>query len=129
MVTFDVDDSRDLLGLHGHSPPPKVKARVPLRWDRVWRRLWGSGLPPHVVNTFFMLANNILPLRARLAALGVGDGLCPHCGSPEDIRHLFLECARVRDPWDGFYSRVARILPAIPSDLDLLRLVFEVVST
>jgi hypothetical protein len=35
----------------------------------------------------------------------------------------------MRDLWDGFYSRVARILPAIPSDLDLLRLDFEAVST
>ncbi len=39
-----------------------------------------------------------------------------------------MECARIRDLWDGFYSRVARILPAIPSDLDLLRLDFEAVS-
>jgi hypothetical protein len=49
-------------------PPPKVEARLPLQWDRVWRRLWGSGLPPHMVNPYFMLLHNILPLRARLAA-------------------------------------------------------------
>ncbi len=81
-----------------------------------------------MVNIYFMLPHNILPLRVRLAAFGLGDGLCSHCGSPEAIKHLFLECARICDLWDCFYSRVARIVPAILSDLELLRLDFEAVS-
>ncbi len=37
-------------------------------------------------------------------------------------------CARVSDLWDGLYSRVARELPAIPSDLELLMLDFAAAS-
>jgi hypothetical protein len=55
-----------------------------------------------------MLAHNILPLKARLAAMGAGDGLCGPCGVPEDTRHLFQHCTRVADLWDGLYSRLAR---------------------
>jgi hypothetical protein len=61
--------------------------------------------------------------------MGMGDSLCPHCGTFEDNKHLFQKYARVCDLWDGFYSRVARDLPAIPSDLELLMLDFVAAST
>jgi hypothetical protein len=73
-------------------------------------------------------ARNILPLKARLAAMGAGDGLCGQCGVPEDTRHLFQQYTRVADLWDGLYSRLARELPAVPSDLDLLLLDFKAAS-
>ncbi len=76
-----------------------------------------------------MVNLNILPLRARLATIGTGDRMCVHCGVPEDIRHLFQERARVSDLWDRLYSRVAKELSAIPSDLELLMLDFAAAST
>jgi hypothetical protein len=81
-----------------------------------------------MVNTYFMLAHNILPLKACLAAMGAGDGLCERCGVPEDTRHLFQQYPRVADLWDGLYSRLARELPAVPSDWELLLLDFEAAS-
>ncbi len=55
--------------------------------------------------------------------------MCLHCGVLEDIMHLFPGCARVSDLWDGLYSRVARALLAIPSDLELLMLDFPASSS
>ncbi len=61
--------------LHGLSPPPpKVEARGPVSKDRVWRRLWGSGLHPHMVDCYFMLIHNIFQLRGCLASLGIVPG-------------------------------------------------------
>ncbi len=34
----------------------------------------------HMVNFYIMLVHNILPLRARLAAMGAGDGMCVPVG-------------------------------------------------
>jgi hypothetical protein len=51
------------------------------------------------------------------------------CGVPEDIRHLFQECVSVSDLWDCLYSRVAKELSAIPSDLELVILDFAAAST
>ncbi len=83
--------------------------------------------PPHMVDIYFMLAHNILPLKVRLAAMGAGDGLCGCCGVPEAARHLFQQWSRVANLWDGLYSRLARELPTVPSDWDLL-LDFEAAS-
>jgi hypothetical protein len=46
------------------SPSPKVEVRWPFSRDRVWRRLWGSVLHPHMVDCYFMLIPNILQLKA-----------------------------------------------------------------
>jgi hypothetical protein len=62
-------------------PPPKVESYWPFFWHMVWRRLWTSGLSHLMVDMYFMLLHNILPLRGRLADFGVVTGsLCSHCG-------------------------------------------------
>jgi hypothetical protein len=106
-------------------PPPKVEAKWPLDWAIIWRRLWGSGLPPPLVDKCFRLLHNILPLRGRLASLGATvDGACPHCGEPEEVEHFFQRCQRVADLWDGLYVRLLALVPGFPSDRDLLWLAF-----
>jgi hypothetical protein len=66
------------------------------------------GLAPTPGEHLLLLLNNILPLRARLPTMGAaGDGVCPHCGEPEDIVHFFQRCVRVSDLGDGLYYRVA----------------------
>jgi hypothetical protein len=47
-------------------PPPKVEAKWPWDWCRVWAGLWGSGLPPAIVEKMFLLIHNILPLKGWL---------------------------------------------------------------
>jgi hypothetical protein len=82
-----------------------------------------------MVNNYFMLLNNILPLRARLSAMGVaGDGVCLYCGEPEDIVHFFQRCGRVSNLWDGLYSGIATEVTALASEWKLLMLDFSATS-
>ncbi len=108
-------------------PPPKVEAKWPPEWEVVWNRLCGSGLPPAIVDKFFRLLHNILPLRGRLAMLGAAaDGACPHCGESEDVVHFFQRCPRVANLWDALYVKLVFLVPGLPSDWDLLLLAFLV---
>ncbi len=81
--------------------------------------------PPPLVDKFFRLLHNILPLRGRLASIGAAaDGACPHCGDPEEVEHFFQCCRQVADLWDGLYVRLLSLVPGFPSDWDLLWLAF-----
>ena len=85
----------------------------------------GLWAPPPLVDKFFRLLHNILPLRGRLASFGAAaDGACPHCGEPEEVEHFFQRCQRVADLWDGLYVRLLSLVPGFPSDRDLLWLAF-----
>nr|GMC52843.1 putative ribonuclease H protein [Ipomoea batatas] len=66
-----------------------------------WNKLWGSKLPPKVVNFVWRCARSILPTVVALASRGVDVNMfCPLCnGSPETLKHLFLECPEVIDVW------------------------------
>jgi hypothetical protein len=93
-------------------PPPKVEAKWPPEWEVVWNRLCSSGLPPAIVDKFFRLLHNILPLRGRLATLGsAADGACPHCGESEDVVHFFQRCPRVANLWDALYVKLVFLVP------------------
>jgi hypothetical protein len=106
-------------------PPPKVEAKWPWDWGVVWRRLWGSGLPPAMVDKMFQLLHNVLPLKGRLDSLGiVADGSCPHCGVLETPRHFFQQCPCIADLWEGLYARLVALVPGLPSDVELLMLAF-----
>jgi hypothetical protein len=51
-----------------------------------------------MVDRYFMLLHNILPLRGRLAGFGmVADGLCGHCGGLEYVQHFSQCCPMVAD--------------------------------
>jgi hypothetical protein len=81
--------------------------------------------PPPMVDLLFKLVHNILPLRGRLASMGVAaGGACPHCGQLEDVGHFFQRCGRVADLWDGLYARLGTLVPGLPSDWDFLMLAF-----
>jgi hypothetical protein len=45
-------------------PPPKVEAKWPWDWGVVWHRLWGSGLPPAMVDKMFQPSTMCCPLGA-----------------------------------------------------------------
>jgi hypothetical protein len=78
-----------------------------------------------MVDKMFQLLHNVLPLRGRLATLGmVADGSCPHCGALETPRHFFQQCPRIADLWDGLYARLVALVPGLPSDVELLMLAF-----
>ncbi len=74
----------------------------------------------------FQLLQNVLPLRGRLASLGmVADGSCPHCGALESPRHFFQQCPHIADLWEGLYARLVALVPGLPSDVELLMLAFQ----
>jgi hypothetical protein len=78
-----------------------------------------------MVDKMFQLLHNVLPLRGRLASLGmVADGSCPHCGALETPQHFFQQCPRIADLWDGLYARLVALVPGLPSDVELLMLAF-----
>ncbi len=102
-----------------------MEAKWPWDWNRVWARLWSSGLPPVMADKMFLLIHNILPLRVRLASIGVvAEGSCPHCVDLESTRHFFQICPRIADLWDSLYVRLVTMVPGLSSDLELLMLAF-----
>jgi hypothetical protein len=108
----------------------KVEAKWPLDWAVVWRRLWGSGLPPPLVDKLFRMLHNILPLKGRLASIGAtADDACAHCGELEVVENFFQSCQRVADLWDGLYVRLLSLVLGFPSDGELLRLAFPSCSS
>jgi hypothetical protein len=101
-----------------------VEAKWPLDWPSPGGGCGALGSPP-LVDKFFRLLHNILPLRGRLASFGAAaDGACPHCWEPEEVEHFFQRCQRVADLWDGLYVRLLSLVPGFPSDRDLLWLAF-----
>jgi hypothetical protein len=106
-------------------PPPKVEFRWPFAWQLVWRRLWASNLPPLLVDRYFMLLHNILPLRGRLVEFGLEA--CGPCGGLEDVQHFFQRCPLVADLWEGLYFKLVGLMPGLPSDFKLLMLAFPAV--
>ncbi len=85
----------------------------------------GLWAPPPLVDKFFRLLHNILPLRGRLASIGAAaDGACPHCGDLEEVEHFFQRCRREADLSDGLYVRLLSLVPGFPSDWELLWLAF-----
>ncbi len=103
-----------------------MEFRWDLDWHLVWRRLWASNLPPLVVDKYFMLLHNILPLRGRLAGFGLEAGTCGHCGGLEDMQHFFQRCPLVSDSWERLYFKLVGLLPGLPSDFELIMLAFPV---
>jgi hypothetical protein len=106
-------------------PPPEVEVRWPFALDRICRRVKGSGLSPPVLDIYFMIVHNILPLRGRLAALGtVANGACYHCEACADVAHFFQHSASTSDLWDSLKAKLVIMLPRFSSDWELLMLAF-----
>ncbi len=106
-------------------PPPRWRPSGLGTGAKSGAGLWGSGLPPAIVEKMFLLIHNILPLKGWLAAIGVvAEGSCPHCGALETPRHFFQLSPRIADLWDGLYAMLVTLVPRLPSDLELLMLAF-----
>jgi hypothetical protein len=80
-----------------------------------------------LVDRYFMLLHNILPLWGRLAGFGLEAGACGHCGGLEDVQHFFQRCPLVTDSWESLYFKLVGLLPGLPSDFDLIMLAFPAV--
>jgi hypothetical protein len=99
-------------------PPPQGGGQVALGLEQGLDQVVGSGLPLSMVDKMFLLIHNILPLRGRLASIGVmAEGSCPHCGALETTHHFFQLCPRIADLWDGLYARLVTMVTGLPSDM------------
>ncbi len=107
------------------TPPSKVEYQWPFAWHLVWKRLWLSNLSPLMVDRYFLLLHNILPLRSRLVGFGmVVDCPCGHCGGLKTCSISFSTAQWWPTLWDGLYFRLVGLMPRLPSDHMLLMLAF-----
>ncbi|KAK3908766.1 Transposon TX1 uncharacterized 149 kDa protein [Frankliniella fusca] len=67
-------------------------------WPLVWRRVHSALLPAAARATWFRVAHDVLPTRARLAAINwVDSPLCLRCDDVgDDLLHHLLGCGRER---------------------------------
>lgn len=70
--------------------------------QKVWRNVSHSALQNRHRDLAWMVAHEILPVRAVMHSRGMSkDPICPRtgCGAPETVRHALWECSAVRDLW------------------------------
>ncbi|XP_054482791.1 LOW QUALITY PROTEIN: uncharacterized protein LOC129115036, partial [Anoplopoma fimbria] len=68
----------------------------------VWRNVNHSALPNRLRDLSWMVAHEILPVRAVMHSRGMSaHSTCPRpgCGAPESVRHLLWECSAAVDQW------------------------------
>ncbi|OMO64639.1 reverse transcriptase [Corchorus capsularis] len=65
---------------------------------KLWRRVWGSSIPPKIHYFIWRLIWNLLPIKTNLQQRGMDiDDLCVVCGlSVESLGHVFFECCYSR---------------------------------
>ena len=67
-------------------------------WPKIWRLVCNPILDNKLCDFQWRLAHNVLYSGERIKDWGMGDGLCPcvNCNCIETIKHIFLECPKVR---------------------------------
>ncbi|XP_056298028.1 uncharacterized protein LOC130211313 [Pseudoliparis swirei] len=81
----------------------------------VWRNVNHSALPNRLRDLSWMVAHEILPVRAVMHSRGMSaSSTCPRpgCGAPESVRHLLWECSAAVDQWAKAGSLQFPYLPA-----------------
>ncbi|XP_014881627.1 uncharacterized protein LOC106942801 [Poecilia latipinna] len=96
---------------------PVTPVRGLLRGDAtaVWRNASHPVLPNRLQDLSWMVAHEILPVRAVMHSRGMSaTSICPRpgCGAPESVRHLLWECSAARDLWAEAGSLQFPYLPA-----------------
>ena len=78
----------------------------------------------------FSLIHNILPTRERLLRLNhlVNNAFCESCpGQVQDTTHVFTQCGRVREAWEGTRSVLVSLDPVnlvLQSDKNIIHLFY-----
>ena len=93
-----------------------------VEWNTVWRNLslWQFIRP--IRDTNWLIAHGVLPTADRLLRFNINvDPLC-HCGQPESLLHLFVECPFAKRLVAWYQQLVHRTLPQLgrPSTLQIL---------
>lgn len=81
----------------------------------VWRNVNHPTLPHRLRDLSWMVAHEILPVRAVMHSRGMSaHSTCPRpgCGAPESVRHLLWECSAAVDQWATAGSLKFPYLPA-----------------
>ncbi|XP_014827485.1 PREDICTED: uncharacterized protein LOC106906649 [Poecilia mexicana] len=81
----------------------------------VWRNVGHPVLPIRLQDLSWMVAHEILPVRAIMHSRGMSAmSICPRPGggTPESVRHLLWECSAARDLWAKAGSLQFPYLPA-----------------
>lgn len=81
----------------------------------VWRNVNHPVLPNRLRDLSWMVAHEILPVRAVMHSRGMSSlSTCPRpgCGAPESVRHLLWECSAAVDQWAMAGSLQFPYLPA-----------------
>ena len=81
----------------------------------VWRNVNHPLLPNRLKDLSWMVAHEILPVRAVMHSRGMSAiSTCPRpgCGAPESVRHLLWECRAAADLWATAGSQQTPGLPA-----------------
>ncbi|XP_076872335.1 uncharacterized protein LOC143522501 [Brachyhypopomus gauderio] len=82
---------------------------------RVWRNVAHPALRNQDKDFSWMVAHEILPVRAVMHSQGMGAmAVCPRpgCGQPETVRHVFWVCSVARDLWAAIGPLKCPSLPA-----------------
>ncbi len=83
--------------------------------QKVWRNVSHSALRNRHRDLAWMVAHEILPVRAVMHSRGMSKtSICPRpgCGAPETVRHALWECSAVRDLWATAGPQQFPCLPA-----------------
>lgn len=81
----------------------------------VWRNANHPALPNRLRDLLWMVAHEILPVRAVMHARGMAQhAICPRpgCGAPESVRHMIWDCGAAEDLWATAGSLQFPYLPA-----------------
>ncbi|XP_064815297.1 uncharacterized protein LOC135531108 [Oncorhynchus masou masou] len=81
----------------------------------VWRNVAHPALLNRHRDLSWMVAHEILPVRAVMHSRGHGEDIRvprPGCGQEESVRHMLWECRAARDLWKEAGSLITSCLPA-----------------
>ena len=86
---------------------------IPVEWSSVWSNLhlWRFVRP--VRDTNWLIAHGVLPTADRLIRFGVRIHPSCHCGQPESLVHLFVECPVAKRLLAWYQSLVRSAVPRL----------------
>jgi hypothetical protein len=88
-----------------------VRKQPAVPWSTVWRNVHRSHLPATVTTEWYVVINDIVPTRQRLADINVvRDTVCIRCGAHDTITHRLYTCAQGPVIWTWIKAAIATIL-------------------
>ncbi|CAL4102396.1 unnamed protein product, partial [Meganyctiphanes norvegica] len=105
---------------------PTVSQNRNINWKRSWKHLNFKFINIRAREIAFKLMHNILTTKMRLYQIKRSDSpLCKICKVNEDIKHMFIDCVKVRTLFCYFEKAIKRVCNISNININTLHLDFK----